>query len=51
VRLLPAGAPILAAAAADEAVWLHGRAAALAGPALIADTLADAIPAAVEECL
>jgi hydroxyethylthiazole kinase-like uncharacterized protein yjeF len=35
----------------EEAVWLHARAAALAGPALIADMLVDAIPAAIEECL
>lgn len=37
--------------AAEAAVWLHGRAAQLAGPALIADTLIDHIPAAVSECL
>lgn len=36
---------------ADEAVWLHARAAEIAGPALIADDLIAAIPAAVAECL
>jgi hydroxyethylthiazole kinase-like uncharacterized protein yjeF len=43
-RLAACGTP-------EEAVWLHTRAAALAGPALIADMLVDAMPAAVEECL
>jgi NAD(P)H-hydrate repair Nnr-like enzyme with NAD(P)H-hydrate dehydratase domain len=33
--------------AASAAVWLHGRAAEIAGPQLIADDLADAIPAAL----
>ena len=33
--------------AACAAVWLHGRAAELAGPQMIADNLADAIPAAI----
>lgn len=33
--------------AACAGVWLHGRAAAIAGPALIADDLAAAIPAAL----
>jgi hydroxyethylthiazole kinase-like uncharacterized protein yjeF len=33
--------------AACAAVWLHGRAAEIAGPQLIADDLADAIPAAI----
>jgi hydroxyethylthiazole kinase-like uncharacterized protein yjeF len=33
--------------AACAAVWLHGRAAEIAGPQLIADDLADAIPSAI----
>jgi hydroxyethylthiazole kinase-like uncharacterized protein yjeF len=33
-------------AAAGEAVWLHGEAARVSGPALIADDLVDALPAA-----
>jgi len=33
--------------AACAGVWLHGRAAEIAGPQLIADDLADAIPAAI----
>ena len=33
--------------AACAGVWLHGRAAEMAGPALIADDLVDAIPAAI----
>ena len=33
--------------AASAAVWLHGRAAEIAGPAMIADDLAAAIPAAL----
>jgi hydroxyethylthiazole kinase-like uncharacterized protein yjeF len=33
--------------AACAAVWLHGRAAEIAGPRLIADDLAEAIPAAI----
>ena len=37
--------------AACAGVWLHGRAGALAGPALIADDLADRLPAAIAECL
>lgn len=37
--------------AAEAAVWLHARAAWLAGPAFIADTLIDHIPGAVGECL
>jgi ADP-dependent NAD(P)H-hydrate dehydratase / NAD(P)H-hydrate epimerase len=32
--------------AACAAVWLHGRAAEIAGPSMIADDLADAIPRA-----
>jgi hydroxyethylthiazole kinase-like uncharacterized protein yjeF len=34
--------------AACAAVWLHGRAAEIAGPRLIADDLADAIPQTLE---
>jgi hydroxyethylthiazole kinase-like uncharacterized protein yjeF len=37
--------------AASAAVWLHGEAARLAGPALIADELAPHIPAALAACL
>jgi NAD(P)H-hydrate repair Nnr-like enzyme with NAD(P)H-hydrate dehydratase domain len=37
--------------AACAGTWLHGRAAALAGPALIADDLIARLPAAVAECL
>ncbi|MDT9597531.1 NAD(P)H-hydrate dehydratase [Sphingosinicella rhizophila] len=37
--------------AACAGVWLHGRAAELAGPALIADDLIDQLPAAIAECL
>jgi hydroxyethylthiazole kinase-like uncharacterized protein yjeF len=33
--------------AASAGVWLHGRAAEIAGPQLIADDLAEAIPAAI----
>lgn len=36
---------------ACSAVWLHGRAAELAGPALIADDLVACLPAALAECL
>ena len=32
--------------AASAGVWLHGRAAEIAGPAMIADDLVDAIPRA-----
>jgi hydroxyethylthiazole kinase-like uncharacterized protein yjeF len=35
--------------AACAAVWLHGRAAEIAGPGMIADDLADAIPSALSE--
>jgi len=35
--------------AACAAVWLHGRAAEIAGPHMIADDLAEAIPAAIAE--
>ncbi|WP_321163085.1 NAD(P)H-hydrate dehydratase [Sphingomonas sp. Leaf25] len=38
------------AAAAEQAVWLHGRAARLAGPAFVADALIDHLPAAISEC-
>jgi ADP-dependent NAD(P)H-hydrate dehydratase / NAD(P)H-hydrate epimerase len=34
--------------AACAAVWLHGRAADIAGPRLIADDLAEAIPQALD---
>jgi hydroxyethylthiazole kinase-like uncharacterized protein yjeF len=37
--------------AACAGVWLHGRAAALAGDGLIADDLLDHLPAAFVECL
>jgi hydroxyethylthiazole kinase-like uncharacterized protein yjeF len=37
--------------AACAGVWLHGRAAALAGDGLIADDLLDHLPAAFAECL
>ena len=37
--------------AACAGVWLHGRAAALAGRGLIADDLLDHLPAAFAECL
>ncbi|URW76470.1 NAD(P)H-hydrate dehydratase [Sphingomonas donggukensis] len=40
-----------AADPASEAVWLHARAAALAGAGLIADGLIDHIGGAIEECL
>jgi NAD(P)H-hydrate repair Nnr-like enzyme with NAD(P)H-hydrate dehydratase domain len=33
--------------AASAAAWLHGRAAEIAGPEMIADDLVDAIPAAL----
>ena len=35
--------------AASAAVWLHGRAAEIAGPQMIADDLAEAIPNAIAE--
>jgi hydroxyethylthiazole kinase-like uncharacterized protein yjeF len=38
---------LLAFEAACAGVWLHGRAAEVAGPHMIADDLADAIPAAL----
>lgn len=37
--------------AAEAAVWLHARAAALAGPAFIADALPMNLPQAISECL
>ena len=37
-------------AAACAAVWLHGRAAEIAGPGMIADDLVDAIPGAIALC-
>ena len=37
--------------AAEAAVWLHARAAALAGPAFIADALIGHVPGAISECL
>ena len=36
--------------AACAGAWLHGRAAALAGPGLIADDLIERLPAALAEC-
>jgi hydroxyethylthiazole kinase-like uncharacterized protein yjeF len=36
--------------AACAAVWLHGRAAENAGPAMIADDLVEAIPSAIADC-
>jgi hydroxyethylthiazole kinase-like uncharacterized protein yjeF len=43
----------VAARFGDEAsaVWLHSRAASLAGPAFAADRLADLLPGAISECL
>jgi hydroxyethylthiazole kinase-like uncharacterized protein yjeF len=46
---LAAGLPPFEAACAG--VWLHGRAAELAGPGLIADDLSRHLPAALAECL
>jgi hydroxyethylthiazole kinase-like uncharacterized protein yjeF len=37
--------------AAQAAVWLHGRAGQLAGPALAADDLVQYLPRAIAECL
>lgn len=37
--------------AANEAVWLHGKAACLAGPAFTAGQLADHVRSALESCL
>ena len=47
-RLAVTGDPFLAAA---QAVWLHGEAARLAGPAFLADDLLPYIPAAIAACL
>ncbi len=47
-RLAGGAAPL---AAAEAAVWLHGRAAQLAGPAFAADDLITCLPRAVGECL
>jgi NAD(P)H-hydrate repair Nnr-like enzyme with NAD(P)H-hydrate dehydratase domain len=44
-RLRPGGAD-----AGRQAVWLHGRAARLAGPAFVADALIDHIGPAIAEC-
>jgi hydroxyethylthiazole kinase-like uncharacterized protein yjeF len=49
--LLAAQAGSGALDAAEAAVWLHARAAALAGPAFTADRLLDDIPGAIAECL
>jgi hydroxyethylthiazole kinase-like uncharacterized protein yjeF len=38
-------------ATAEAAVWLHARAATLAGPAFIADSLIGQLPKAIAECL
>jgi hydroxyethylthiazole kinase-like uncharacterized protein yjeF len=42
---------VAAAETPEAAVWLHARAATLAGPALIADDLIAAIPVAIGECI
>ena len=47
-RLAGGAAPL---AAAEAAVWLHGRAAQLAGPAFAADDLIPCLPRAIAECL
>lgn len=47
-RLAVTGDPFRAA---TEAVWLHGEAARLAGPAFVADDLLPLIPAAIAACL
>ena len=47
-RLAGGVAPL---AAAEAAVWLHGRAAQLAGPAFAADDLIPCLPRAIAECL
>lgn len=44
-RLRPGGT-----GAAEQAVWLHGRAARLAGPAFVADALIDHLGQAIAEC-
>ncbi|TDN86790.1 hydroxyethylthiazole kinase-like uncharacterized protein yjeF/hydroxyethylthiazole kinase-like uncharacterized protein yjeF [Stakelama pacifica] len=45
------GARIAAGGSAGQAVWLHGRAAQLAGPAFAADDLIAHIAPAMKECL
>ncbi|WP_066806580.1 NAD(P)H-hydrate dehydratase [Sphingomonas asaccharolytica] len=47
-RLAGGVAPL---AAAEAAVWLHGRAGQLAGPAFAADDLIPCLPRAIAECL
>lgn len=47
-RLAGGVAPLVAA---EAAVWLHGRAAQLAGPAFAADDLIPCLPRAIAECL
>ncbi|HEX7849021.1 MAG TPA: NAD(P)H-hydrate dehydratase [Sphingomonas sp.] len=47
-RLAGGAAPL---AAAEAAVWLHGRAAQLAGAAFAADDLIPCLPRAIAECL
>jgi hydroxyethylthiazole kinase-like uncharacterized protein yjeF len=47
-RVAAGSAPLHAAA---EGLWLHGRAAMLAGPAFAADDLIPQLPKAVAECL
>jgi hydroxyethylthiazole kinase-like uncharacterized protein yjeF len=47
-RLTGGVAPL---AAAEAAVWLHGRAAQLAAPAFAADDLIPCLPRAIAECL
>jgi ADP-dependent NAD(P)H-hydrate dehydratase / NAD(P)H-hydrate epimerase len=47
-RLAGCGDPFQAAC---DAVWLHGEAARLAGPGLIADDLAGFLPGAIARCL
>ena len=47
-RLAGGVAPL---AAAEAAVWLHARAAQLAGPAFAADDLIPCLPRAIAECL
>lgn len=47
-RLAGGVAPL---AAAETAVWLHGRAAQLAGPAFAADDLIPCLPRTIAECL
>ena len=55
-RMAPAGGNSLPARgmmgfeAACAAVWLHGRAAEIAGPGMIADDLVEALPHAIAFC-